>query len=312
MKCFDLWETSGEFSSSGSSCCVQIDKCHLLGGFVSMCAELGHGSRQCHDLPCHILTVSNYGSVVIGVYGGACFNPGSECSTCLGMSINKISALIAIDLFIHYNTAQWKPTLLRCHSPCSSRALAKSISYSKTQDFRWGQTSVKLPVTAAPHWDTEGPPSITSYCSGQGIDVRFHLFHHLLLNGKRKPLSFLSTSIQQWRKKLPLSESVSLAIPLVIKHVCSLQRCLAAQWLALLNNGDKSSLSCQSSLKTSPAQWAGQAAAMLGGWHLSPEDTRLPLCCVYKARVFYATFASVGSCQYNKSSSILPGRRQNT
>lgn len=29
--------------------------------------ELDYGRRQCHDLPCHILIVSNYGSVVIGV-----------------------------------------------------------------------------------------------------------------------------------------------------------------------------------------------------------------------------------------------------
>lgn len=135
----------------------------------------------------------------------------------LGCQSIKISALIAIDLFIHYNTAQWKPTLLHCHSPCSSRALAKSISYSKTQDFRWGQTSVKLPVTAAPCWDTEGPPSITSHCSGQGIDVHFHLFHHLLLNGKRKPLSFLSTSIQQWRKKASPKWKCKLSYPIGYK-----------------------------------------------------------------------------------------------
>lgn len=113
---------------------------------------------------------------------------------------------------------------------------------------------------------------------------------------EKTSLSFLSTSIQQWRTKLPLSESVSLDIPLVTRHVCSLQRCSAAQWLALLNNGDKSSLSCQSGIKTSPGQRAGRAAAVLRGWRLSPKDARLLLCRVYKASGFYATFGSVGSC----------------
>lgn len=59
-----------------------------------------------HDLLCHTLIVSNYGSVVIGMYGGVCFTPGNKCNVCLGMSINKLSALIGIDLFIHYNTVQ--------------------------------------------------------------------------------------------------------------------------------------------------------------------------------------------------------------
>lgn len=53
--------------------------------------------RQCRDLPCLTLIVSSYGSVVIGVYGGVCFILGNKCSFCPGMSINKITALIAID-----------------------------------------------------------------------------------------------------------------------------------------------------------------------------------------------------------------------
>lgn len=61
---------------------------------------------QGRDLPCHTLIVSNSGSVAIGVYGGECFTPGNKCNVCLGMSINKLSALIGIDLFIHYNTVQ--------------------------------------------------------------------------------------------------------------------------------------------------------------------------------------------------------------
>lgn len=68
-----------------------------------------------------------------GYWGGVCFTPGNKCSVCLGMSINKISSLIAIDLFIHCNTVQQNPALLLCHSPCSnnSRALTKSILHSK-------------------------------------------------------------------------------------------------------------------------------------------------------------------------------------
>lgn len=188
MKSFGLWESPRGASYSASSCCIQIDKCHLLGGFLLMCVELDHRSRRCHDQPCHTVMLSNYDPAVIGVYGEVCFTSGNECSVCLGMSINKIPALIAIDLFIHYNTIQRKPTPLHCHSPGSNsgRALAKSTLHSKTQDFRWGQSSVNLPAL---HWDTEGPPSITSYCCGQRTDVHFCLFHHLLLNGKRKPLS---------------------------------------------------------------------------------------------------------------------------
>lgn len=91
------------------SCCVQINK-YLLGGFVLYICIIwdraGQSRRQGHDLLCHTLIVSNYGSVVIGVYGGVCFTPGNKCSVCLGMSINKLSALIGIDLFIHYKTVQ--------------------------------------------------------------------------------------------------------------------------------------------------------------------------------------------------------------
>lgn len=301
-------------SYSASSCCVQIDQCHIFRGFVLLCVELGHGSRQCHDQPCHILMLSNYGSVVIGVYGGVCFTPGNKCSICLGMSINKISALIAIDLFIHYNTVQWKPTLLHCHSPCSNngRALAKSILHSKAQDFRWGQTSVKLPAISALPWNTRGHRPSLLIALDKGLMFTFASSIICSEWEEKTSLSFLSTSIQQWRTKLPRSESVSFDIPLVTRRVCSLQRCLAARWLALLNNGDKSSLSCQSGINASPAQRAGRAAATLRVWRLSPKDARLLLCRVYKASGFYATFGSVGSWQYNKTSSLLPGRRQNT
>lgn len=116
-------------------------------------------------------------------------------------------------------------------------------------------------------------------------------------------LPVLSTSIQQWRTKLPLSESVSLDTPLVTRRVCSLQQCSAAWWLALLNNGDKSSLSCQSSIRPPLHSRAGRAAAVLWGWRLSPKDARLLLCHVYKASGFYATSGSAGSCQYHKTSS---------
>lgn len=66
MKCFGLWKSPWGASYRASSCSVQIDK-YLLKGFVLLCMELDYGRRQCHDLPCHILIVSNYGSVVIGV-----------------------------------------------------------------------------------------------------------------------------------------------------------------------------------------------------------------------------------------------------
>lgn len=86
------------------NCCVQVNK-HLLLGFVlCICISwdgAGWSRTQGHDLLCHTSIVSNYGSVVIGVYGGVCFTPGNKCSVCLGMSINKLSALIGIDLFIH-------------------------------------------------------------------------------------------------------------------------------------------------------------------------------------------------------------------
>lgn len=93
----------------GFSCCVQINKHHLGGSVLHICISCdgaGQSRTQGRDLPCHTLIVSNSGSVAIGVYGGECFTPGNKCNVCLGMSINKLSALIGIDLFIHYNTVQ--------------------------------------------------------------------------------------------------------------------------------------------------------------------------------------------------------------
>lgn len=116
------------------------------------------------------------------------------------------------------------------------------------------------------HWDVEGPLSITSHCHRQGSDVQFYLSCHLLLNGKRKTPSFPSASIQWWRTKLPLSESVRLAIRLVTRHVCSLWGRLGAHWLGVLNSGDKNPYPAQSCIKTSPAQRANGER----GWQLLP------------------------------------------
>lgn len=132
--------------------------------------------------------------------------------------------------------------------------------------FKWRQTSVRLLVAAVLHWDVEGPLSITSHCHRQGSDVQFYLSCHLLLNGKRKTPSFPSASIQWWRTKLPLSESVCLAIRLVTRHVCSLWGRLGAHWLGVLNSGDKNPYPAQSCIKTSPAQRANGEQ----GWQLLP------------------------------------------
>lgn len=304
MKSFGLWGSPWEASHGASSCCGMVDKCHLLGGFVLLRgAGLWDQAAAWFTMP--TLMLSSDGPLVIGVYGGAYFTD-NECSICLEMSINKAPALIAIDLFIHY-CSLWLENPHH-HGLCSngSRALAKSILHSKTLDLRRRQTSASQ-------------SDFTSLLGGEGATVHHFslpqtrawcLLLLLLLSAaeweKNASRSLLSTSIQRWRTKLPLSESASLAIWLATRCVCSLQRCSGAQWLALLNSGDKSSSSCPTALK--PPSTKGRA---LVGLAASPRDAQLLLCCVYKASGFYAALGSVGSCQYNKTSSPFPGRRWN-
>lgn len=99
---------------------------------------------------------------------------------------------------------------------------------------------------------------------------------------KKTSFSFLSTSIQWWRTKLSLSGAVNVGSPWVLRGICSLQRCSAVQWWALLNNGDKSSSSCQSSTKTCPAHraaWQGQC------WGLTVSPKKTPgVCCAVCTR----------------------------
>lgn len=201
-----------------------------------------------------------------------------------------------------------KATLLRCHSPCSNRALSKSILHSRTRDFRWGQSSVELAVTPALPWDPEGLLSITSDCCTQGTQVQFCLLHDLLLIGKSKPLSpFFVAQFSRGEQSFPWVEVWSWAP----RRVWSLPRCSALQPLPLLDHGDKSSSCCPSSTETCPAHGAGWQGQCWGAHGLSQKDTSSLLCCLYKESSFRATSRSVGCCHCD-TSSLLPGRRQNT
>lgn len=178
--------------------------------------------------------------------------------------------------------------------------------------FRWGQSSVELAVTAALPWDTEGLPSVTSDCCTQGTQVQFCLFHHLLLIGKSKPLSpFFVAGFSRGEQSSPWVEVWSWA-PRGLRgafEACrDAQRCSHCLFLIVVT---KAPHPAQAALKPAllGAGWQGQC---WGAHGLSQKDTSSLLCCLYKESRFRATSGSVGCCHCDNTSSLLPGRRQNT